>query len=191
MSAKNTCQAVSAMPETCSRKEFADRMGWSSPSHVSNLIREGQVVLTEDRKKVLVAESIARIEAARDPSKRGVRERHERARSIDAYNERPDEDVDGEYDYQESRAKTEHFKALKAEAEYNRSIGLLLDAGEVHSIMADVLVTLRTSLEPIGAIMSPRLAASKDEIECKTMIDDRIAAALSEASRKFALKGKQ
>ena len=47
------------MTETCTRKDFAARMGWRSQGQVSNLIKDGLIALTDDGKLVKVAESIA------------------------------------------------------------------------------------------------------------------------------------
>lgn len=178
------------MTETCTRTEFAQRMGWKSAGQVSNLIRVGIIVLTDDRKRVCVAESIAAIEAARDPSKAGVRARHAAARAshpgAGENDESKGDTADAEnINYQSARARKEHFSSLEAEADYRHRIGELMKASEVHAVVADVLVTLRTAIEPIGAVLAPQLAATSDETVCRTMIEDRINEALSECARRF------
>lgn len=165
------------MAETCTRKEFAERMGWRSQGQVSNLIKQGLVKLTDDGKRVRVAESIAAIESARDPSKQGVRDRHAAMRAGEASPER--------HDYQDAKAKREHYGALTAEAEYRARMGELMEAAKVHAAVADVLVTLRGALEPMGAVLAPQLAASSDENDCRALVDDRVEAALAECARRF------
>lgn len=69
-----------SLPETATRTEFARILG-CRPSYVTELGKAGRLVLTANGRRVRVAESIARIEATRDPAKAGVAARHAAARA--------------------------------------------------------------------------------------------------------------
>lgn len=62
-------------PETLPLRQFCDLIG-VKPSYGADLKKTGRLVLAEDGKTVLVAQSIARIKETRDPSKAGVAARH-------------------------------------------------------------------------------------------------------------------
>lgn len=164
------------MTETCTRKDFAARMGWRSQGQVSNLIKDGLIALTDDGKLVKVAESIAAIEAARDPDKDGVRARHEAARAGVSH-ELPA--------LQESKAKIAKYDALEREKAF------LTDANELVVKSLSVLeattaaTEVRVALEPLGAVLAPQLAAAADEASCRALVDDRIEVILGELSRRF------
>jgi len=68
-----------AVPATEGVRAFARRLG-CRPGYVTELRRRGRLVLTHDGKAICVADSLARIEATRDPTKAGVRDYHARAR---------------------------------------------------------------------------------------------------------------
>ncbi|TVO53839.1 hypothetical protein [Denitromonas halophila] len=174
------------MTETCTRKEFAARMGWRSAGQVSNLIRDGLIKLTDDGKLVCVAESIAAIEAARDPSKQGVRDRHAAARGEGGQGAAPEDRAD----YHAARAKKEHYASLTAEADYRARIGQLMESADVHATVADAMVTLRGALETLPDVLAPQVAAMTDEQACRTTMADHIETALAECARRFEkLKG--
>lgn len=69
-------------PETLPLRQFCDHIG-VKPSYGHELKKAGRLVLTEDGKRVLVAQSIARIKETRDPSKAGVAARHAAERGAD------------------------------------------------------------------------------------------------------------
>lgn len=66
---------MSVIPTTATLRQFCDLIG-VKPSYGAELKKTGRLVLAEDRKTVLVPESIVRIEETRDPSKTGVAARH-------------------------------------------------------------------------------------------------------------------
>ena len=63
------------LPETESFRQFAARLG-CRPGYVTELRHAGRLVLTEDGRRVRVAESLRLIQDTRDPTKAGVRARH-------------------------------------------------------------------------------------------------------------------
>lgn len=168
---------------TLTRTEFARHMGWKSAGQVSNLLKQGLIVLTDDGKRVDVEASEAKIIAARDPSKAGVRVRHAAGRGdgVEAEQENPN--------YQNAKAKKEHYAALQAEMDYRKRAGELMEASEARAVVADILVQLRTSLEPLGAVLAPQLAATADETDCRNLVEDKIRGALAECSRRLGGMG--
>lgn len=189
-----------ALPETASLREFAAYVP-CKPSWVTELKRAGRLVLTDDGKRVRVAESLLRIEDTKDPSKAAVAARHAAARGASAppapegdEGEEGDTSADGDgapaaqpqsSEFQRSRAEREKWAAKSAQLEYERSIGKLLDAGDVESAAADAATVLRTSLEAIPAELAPLLAPITDETRVRTMLTDRIEQALQECVRQF------
>lgn len=70
-------------PTTLTIPDFAAHIGCKR-NYGYQLKKEGRLVLTEDAKHVMVAESIARIAATRDPSKSAVAARHAAGRGATA-----------------------------------------------------------------------------------------------------------
>ncbi|HVI60112.1 MAG TPA: hypothetical protein VM619_14735 [Luteimonas sp.] len=66
---------AAATPETMGFREFADHLG-KKPSYVTELKRKGHLVLTDDGRRVAVAESKQLIADSMDPAKAGVVARH-------------------------------------------------------------------------------------------------------------------
>ncbi len=63
------------LPETLTPRQLAERLGYK-PHYGNQLAKDGRFVFAPDGKRVLVAESIARFNATKDPSKQGVADRH-------------------------------------------------------------------------------------------------------------------
>jgi len=202
-------------PATASFSEFARRQGWR-PSYVTQLKKDGRLVLTSDGRRVLVAESITRIAATRDPSKEGVRARHgaERAQAAPAApggasapqgseessgdrggaDEADDGDIPFNSPHQLRRAKAladkEEALARKAQREELVEMGQLLVRDEVIAAVAAGVVQLRTGLELLVSTLPATLAALDDEAEVRTQLRDAIEQALGDLARKFATIGK-
>jgi hypothetical protein len=68
-------------PNILSRADFARLNNWGR-ARVSQLAKEGRLVLADNGKDVCVIESLARIEATRDPSKIETVSRHAKARDL-------------------------------------------------------------------------------------------------------------
>lgn len=178
------------LPEIASFREFADFVP-CKPSYVTELRKTGRLVLTEDGKRVRVAESLRLIEDTKDPAKRAVAARHAAARAgappdaEDAAGEEQESAQPQSSEFQKSRAEREKWAAKSAQLEYERSIGKLLDAEQVESAAADAATVLRTSLEAIPAELAPLLAPITDETRVRTMLTERIEHALQECVRQF------
>lgn len=184
-------------PAILSVPAFSEHMGWRR-NYGYQLKKEGRLVMAPDGKNVLVAESIVLHAATRDPSKQGVADRHAATRGQSVKVEPPpameDDGEDGDpqrgYDYLGSKAKKEHFAALEAEASYRAKIKDLLDAGEVRSVLAEVMTVLRTAIEGLPYIAAPILAATSDEVEIKSFLHTEVECALNNASAALAKLGR-
>lgn len=188
------------MPEIASFKEFARILGVKRTSYVSQLKSEGRLVLTDDGKRVRVAESLARLEAHRDPSKAHVAARHAAARAsanpaqgegagepAAAGEPASDENLAAiSPSYADARAKREHYQALESKRAYEVAIGKLMDAGEVASAVSAATTTLRTRLESLPDVLAPQVIGIADEARARALIAESIEHALDEASRHFA-----
>ena len=180
------------MSNEVTRSEFA-RLRGIKPSYVTQLAREGRLVLTDDGKRVKVAESIARIEATRDPSKQGVADRHAAARAAREPEAAPPEQAVEVLDanYQNARAKREHFAAEREELRYRQEAGALMVAAEVEGALADVLTVLRNRLESWPDTLAPQLAPIADEQQIRARLADEVEIALTDVAARFADMGKQ
>lgn len=172
-----------------SMAEFARRLGFKR-SYVTQLRKEDRLVM--DGRKVLVEESIARIEQTRDPSKAGVAARHAAARAVgdepdDAPVPVPPSGTDGAGSgYQAARAVKERYLALDAKRAYEVAMGKLLDAAQVEAAAANATTLFRTSLESLPPILGVQVAGEPDEARCTALIAEAIEQALDDLARKFA-----
>lgn len=186
-----------ALPETASFREFAD-VARVKPSYVTELRKAGRLVLTDDGKRVRVAESLNLIEATRDPAKAAVAARHaaDRAAARSDATAAVDDDDGGVVEpasspYHEHRAERERWQALSAKRDYELSIGKLMDAGEVESAVKHAGTMLRKALERLPEVLAPQLAPIADEEKIRLVLHDEIQHALAELSRDLAAVGKQ
>lgn len=191
---------------------FSQHLGYGR-TYAYQLQKEGRLVMAEDGKHVLVAESIARVRETEDPSKAGVAQRHATARrdktaspasdappvsgSSAAETTTAPAEPDGatpgpaDHDFQKAKAKREHFAALEAEASYRARVKELLEASEVRSVLNEVMTVLRTSIEGMAHRLSPALAAEVDEAAVRALLDAEIRYALESASDQLSKLGKQ
>lgn len=184
-------------PAELSLTEFA-RLRGIKGSYVTQLKKEGRLVLTDDGKRVRVPESIARIEATRDPAMAGVAERHAanrlaKAGGSDAPAAAPPEAhtaVSGAEKigntYQAARAVKERYLAMSAKRDYEVSVGKLLPADEVRGALANAVATMRIALEALPDSLAPVMAGETDEARIRILLSDEIEHALGELARQFA-----
>lgn len=191
---------MSELPATASFREFADLAGFR-PSYVTELRRAKRLVLTDDGKCVKVAESLALIEATRDPSRAGVAARHAAAREEanadmgDAGDGEPQDEpgeppAPPESPYHRHKAESERWRAASAKRDFEVSIGKLLDAADVESAAAQAGLSLRRALERMPDDLAPRLAALTDEREVRDLLREEIHHALVEMARALGKLGK-
>jgi hypothetical protein len=187
--------------------EFSAHLGFGR-TYGYQLQKEDRLVLAEDGRRVLVAESIARVRATEDPSKQGVAQRHAAARLQKASPSEsgvaaPDMPTDDDpeagpvggpvppgFDFQVAKAKREHFAALEAEASYRARAKELLEASEVRATVSEVMTVLRTAIEGMSHRLAPALTAAVKETEVRAMLDAEIRYALDTASASLAKLGK-
>lgn len=184
-------------PETATRREFADIL-YVKPGYVTQLAAAGRLVLTADGKRVRVAESIARIEATRDPSRTPVAQRHADERGAPARTGHEptafpplDGDPGGfemspatQYSYQDAKAKREHWAAEREHAQWRKEAGELMERGEVVAAFADAGATLRSKLEAWAAVLPPQLAG-RDEAAIRATMADQVERLLHDLVEKF------
>ena len=186
-------------PDTATLSEFADLARYKR-SYVTQLKAAGRLVLTDDGKRVRVAESLQRIRDSADPSKAGVAARHAAVREAAAAQPVPAAEPDAALDlddadsasgtYSEARARREHYQALSAKRDYEVSIGKLMDADQVCAAVASAATVLRTRLEALPDILGPQLAAETDETRIHAHLAETIEHALGEVARQFSALAK-
>lgn len=189
---------MSSAPETATARELAERLGFK-PHYGHQLVKDGRFVLAPDGKRVLVAESLARYQATKDPSKQGVADRHAAARA--AADDSDDHDADSApayrpaqgaseaavgNSYQQARAVKEKFLALEAKRAYEVAIGQLRDSREVEGLAATAMTELRIRLENLATTVAPMLTNQPDEAKVRALLQDQFAHALESASHHFA-----
>ena len=183
--------------ETITPRQLAERLGYK-PNYGNQLAKEGRFVFAPDGKHVLVAESIARFNATKDPSKQGVADRHAAGRAAaEAASSEQDEDDRPTHaptaasggtgnSYQQARAVKERYLALEAKRAYEVAIGQLRDGREVEALAASAMTELRLRLENLASTLAPVLAAQTDEVQIRANLQDNFAHALESASQHFA-----
>ncbi len=189
---------MSHMPDTLTPREFAERLGYK-PHYGNQLAKDGRLVFAPDGKRVLVQESIARFHATKDPSKQGVADRHAagRAAAAPARAEPPqdadEDDAGGDapmYDFQNAKAKREHWAAEREHAAFRKEAGELMERGDVVAAFADAGATLRGRLEAWASVLPPQLAG-RDEAAIRATIADQVEQLLRDLSEKFNRMAKE
>lgn len=183
-------------PAELTRSEFATLAGYK-PSYVTELAKSGRLVLTEDGRRVRVAESLALIEATRDPARQGVADRHAAARAAsdaagegEATADAPDapagEPAPESSAYHTNRAQREYWLAKAAERDYRKSTRELMERAEVLPMLAEAATQFRKHAEQLRDTLSPVLAAEPTEAGCRRILGDEIELMLTELARAFA-----
>ena len=176
------------IPQTLSLSEFNKFMGFKG-RYVYQLRDEDRLVLTQDGKAVLVTESIARIQATKDPSRAAVADRHAKARGYEIgepetgekSDSSPEDEIASSYDFQGGKAKKEHFAALREEAAYHKEIGNLMDADEAMGAFADAGAKVAAVLDAVPATVGPMLAGL-EQAEVIRVLTEQMDIARSELS---------
>lgn len=182
-------------PVALRQKDFAAHIG-CKPGYITKLKQDGRLVMRDDG-LVLVAESIARIEATRDPAKRAVAARHAAERgaalAVDeapAAPAAPDQQAERVGNtYQAARAIKEKYLAMSARRDYEISMGKLLEADQVRAAVFSAGATLRTRLEALPEVLGPQIIAIKDERQAINLMAETIEHALEDIAREFSAIG--
>lgn len=192
---------MNSRPETLSVPEFSEYIGCKR-TYAYQLKKEGRLVLSDNGKRVRVAESIARIAETRDPSKSGVAIRHANARGAQAMTghaptagddqetaTEPSEEQDARhegrsYDFQTAKAKREHWAAEREHASWRKEAGELMEKTEVVASFADAGATLRSRLEAWMGTLPPQLVG-RDENAIRATLADQVERLLLDLADKF------
>jgi hypothetical protein len=193
---------------TASFAGFARLMGCRR-SYVTELKAAGRLVLTEDGKRVRVAESRQLIADTKDPARAAVAARHAATRLQQGAGEgaatpAPDAPDDADQgptgdpvadSHARRKAKAladkEEALARKALRDEQLELGQLLRADDVAEAVRAAGVVLRTALENLPSRLAPELAAATDEGRVRVLLGDALEHALHEVSRKFGDIGRQ
>lgn len=187
-------------PNVMSIAQFNKHMRYRG-RYAYELAKTGRLVMTADG-QVLVAESIARVEITRDPSRAGVAERHAQARGYEVGSlagEGPALGGEGEdkgnadsapsYQFQDSKAKREHFAALREENAYRKEAGDLMDCSEVIGAFSDAAAKVAGVLDAVPATVGPMLAGLPQEEVLRILAEqmDIARAEMASALNKLAV----
>lgn len=174
--------------ETLTPRQLAERLGYK-PNYGNQLAKEGRFVFAPDGKHVLVAESIARFNATKDPSKQGVADRHAAARDAQAAQPPAQETAGTEdddsadsapmYDFHNAKAKREHWAAEREHAAFRKDAGELIEHTVHIAALADVGATVRSKLETWASTLPPQLVG-RDEAAVRATIADQVELLLRE-----------
>ena len=167
-------------PTVLSVPAFADHIGCKR-HYGYELKKDGRLVMAPDGKNVLVAESITRIAATRDPARQGVAERHAAARgayvetghATDQDTDPDDRDTADGYNFQDSKAKREHYAAERERTNYLKESGLLMERTEVVAAFAMAGTALRSKLEAWQATLPPQLCG-REEAAIRIVLADQV-----------------
>lgn len=193
MTTKTTTPAIDPATgdEIISVRDFAVREGYRA-NYGHELAKAGRLVMAPDGKHCLARASHERFHASKDPSKQGVADRHAAGREAaaaavpqvpaDAGQDKPD---DGAlYDFQNAKAKREHWAAEREHAAYRKEAGELMERGDVVAAFADAGATVRSKLEAWSATLPPQLAG-RDEAAIRAVLADQVEQVLRELADKF------
>lgn len=180
-----------SVPEQLTPRQFAERLGYR-PHYGNQLLKDGRLVLAPDGKNVLLAESLERFEATRDPSRAGVAARHAQARAQTLPQaaapapETPEETDDNadwtgapRYDFQNAKAKREHWAAEREHAAFRKEAGELIELADHVAALADIGASVRAKLEAWASVLPPQLAM-RDEAAVRAVIADQVEQLLRE-----------
>lgn len=204
---------MSELPAEMGKRDFARHLR-CAPSYVTELDRAGRLVLSADGRRVLVADSIARIKETASPDRAGVAQRHAQARgealglSLDAgavqADSAPTPAQEGvgeggepaspasnsdEVSYQRARARNEHFKAARAQLEYEQLSGKLVEAAAARAAGAEAGAAMRRALDGLPGLIASLVPLDFRE-DVYRRVDDTCQEILQQAAGAFIDLGK-
>lgn len=157
----------SADPNIVTKSAFAAANGWGR-SYVSNLAAEGRLVLTDDGKRVLARESLARIAATTGAPERA---------SPPAVQPQ----------FRADRDRKEFYDAEHSRLDLEARTGKLLNRADVISVVSNAAVGLRAALESWPPRLAPQIAAlGGNEARIMALLADHIETALTDMSQRLA-----
>lgn len=180
------------------KSEYADSRGWSR-AYVSKLGKAGRLVLSDCGKLVDAEATDMLLAETADPSKAGVAERHQQDRidkhvgdlvkpaapTTPASPSQPKDKgttVDG-HNFQNARAKREHFLAALAENEFRLSQGQLAVVDDIRRAGYSTARMLRDLLLGMPRQIAAELAAVNDPWELERKLTEELRRVLADAER--------
>lgn len=160
-------QAQVTDPNLLTRSQFAELLGVAK-SYITKLGNEGRLVLSDDGKHVLVAESRARIEATTGAPERAT------AQVVPSA-------------LQDLQVQEKRLDVQRKQREEALELGKLLLATEVEATISTVLGQLRGTLENLPDRLAVQIVGMQgSEPRIRALLAQHIEAAMSEASRGLA-----
>jgi hypothetical protein len=181
------------MSQTMNQAQYATHRGVAK-SYITKLKAEGRLVFTPAG-LIDVAASDALIAQTAEPNRTDAVERHAAARNAKtapaapaAPAEPPQKSTEEEVGktFHASKAVKEKYLALAARRDYEKSIGLLIDAHDAYYHMASVMTTCRATLERLPSQLAPELAGITDEGRVRQILSQYIQHALENLSKEIS-----
>jgi len=176
-----------------SQAAFSRQLGCAR-SYVTQLKRDDRLVMVDG--KVDVNASLSKIERTGDPNRENMLAQQpsvaDDAHDVANHGETtttplPSQDVpmviEGNASFQDSRALKEKYLALKAKADYERNIGMLVDADGVRRLGFAMGSHLRVALENLQDQLSAELAMENSQDQIYNLLGIEFSRVLSEISR--------
>lgn len=184
------------MARHLSKSQFAAELG-VKPSYVTKLFQQGRLVMSSCGKFVDVDASRQRIEDTKDPSKRGVADRHERERiqrdvyvpmSSGEYDEppagrQPAAGGSGGPDFHQARAERETSLAALAKIELDKALKSTVEREPVVRAAHAAGRLVRDSIFTLNRQMAAELATMGDAWAIERYLNDKHRGMLTEVGR--------
>ena len=178
------------------RTKYAEYKGVSKPM-VSKWLSDNRLILSDCGKYIMVRESDARIKltaslnnsfydqkagAERDAiNERGIKELSQDV----GYKQLDLETENAETLFRNARALKEKAAAMQAKADYEKSIGSLVERVEVDRDFTKIATIIRSAFERLPDFLSAELAAESDPNRIRAMLSEEIEDALKQGAKKI------
>lgn len=169
------------MPQYLTQAGFARHCGYAK-SYVTALKQAGRLVM--EGGKVNLEASLLKIEQTKDPGRDDLIQKHFNARQGQAGG-----DVELLDSYQSSRATKEKYLALQAKADYESSIGKLVEMADVRRGGAEIGIALRTSMENLEDKLPAELAPVTDPAAIHAILVEHHESVLQALSNQLSAAG--
>lgn len=167
--------------------EFARQVGVAK-SMVTQWKQAGRLVMHGNR--VDVEASVRRIITTRDPNRDDVVQRWADARGrelfpdlVDAPPAPPADPPPAGPDFQSARAMKEHYLALQAKADYEKTIGRLAPVEDTRRAGAEIGTLLRVRLEALPRQLGPELAPISEPERVQALLAEHVEQLLGELAQ--------
>lgn len=162
---------MNSTPTELSQKDFAALRGVSEPM-VVKWKRKGRLVMTDDGKRVRVAESIALLESTRDPGRGGDRTGKPAGAPHSASGAQAPLES-GDLSYQREAARDKRASAMQRELELAKDAGALVLAIDVEHRIAGHVRAAIDYLASSRRRLAPTLAIELDARKVEQLLEER------------------